>query len=143
MLPRKFHDLSIPLCRTSHGKQSILLRGAKIWNDLPQHLKTDENIRLFKSKWKTSDHWFLYLPYSVFNGSLCFFSLFLQTPTDCCKLHYFNNKLFSSLITCMYICLSLLMSFKFSFLLFFSHVCSAYIFHFDWPIHLYIVKLKL
>ena len=47
---RRSRDSLVTLCRTSHAKQNILSRGAKIWNNLPQHLKTNENIKVFKSE---------------------------------------------------------------------------------------------
>ena len=45
---RRPHDLRIPLCRTSHAQQSILSRGTKSWNNLPEHFITDENLKSFK-----------------------------------------------------------------------------------------------
>ena len=32
-------NLRLPLCRTSHAQQSILVRGARHWNQLPHHIK--------------------------------------------------------------------------------------------------------
>ena len=44
---RPFH-LRLPLCRTSHAKQSILSRGSQLWNTLPESLITDTNFTSFK-----------------------------------------------------------------------------------------------
>lgn len=46
---RPFH-LRLPLCRTSHAKQSVLSRGSLLWNNLPEALVTDTNPITFKSK---------------------------------------------------------------------------------------------
>ena len=42
--------LRLPLCRTSHTQQSILSRGAKSWNNLPETLVTEIDGRIFKDK---------------------------------------------------------------------------------------------
>lgn len=49
---RRAHMLRIPLCRTSHAQQSVLVRGARLWNHLPDHLKTCPTKYNFKRKLK-------------------------------------------------------------------------------------------
>lgn len=44
--------LRIPLCRTSHAQQSVLVRGARQWNQLPDDLKLAPAKHIFKSKLK-------------------------------------------------------------------------------------------
>ena len=46
---RRQHRLRLPLCRTSHAQQSILFRGSRNWNNLPNNLVSDNNINSFKS----------------------------------------------------------------------------------------------
>ena len=38
---RTRQNLRIPLCRTNHSQQSILVRGARSWNNLPNNVKID------------------------------------------------------------------------------------------------------
>ena len=47
---RRQQNLRIPLCRTTHAQQSVLTRGCKLWNALPQHIVLCQNKKLFKSK---------------------------------------------------------------------------------------------
>ena len=51
---RRARHLRIPLCRTTHAQQSVLLRGAKAWNSLPEYLVTECNSRAFKKKLSTA-----------------------------------------------------------------------------------------
>ena len=46
---RRSRSLRIPLCRTSHAQQSVLFRGAKGWNNLPDEFQSIENLNPFKS----------------------------------------------------------------------------------------------
>ena len=48
MTLRRTHDLLLPRCRTSHAKHSVLSRGTKAWNDLPNDLKLQDNVNSFK-----------------------------------------------------------------------------------------------
>ena len=51
---RRARHLRIPLCRTTHAQQSVLSRGAKAWNSLPEFLVTEYNGRTFKKKLSTA-----------------------------------------------------------------------------------------
>lgn len=47
------HDnLRIPLCRTTHAQQSVMFRGAKLWNELPQQIRSAGSHTSFKTKLK-------------------------------------------------------------------------------------------
>ena len=51
---RRFHKLQIPLCRTTHAQQSVLVRGARLWNRLPSEVVDRSTVYGFKSKLKNS-----------------------------------------------------------------------------------------
>lgn len=44
--------LRMPLCRTAHAQQSVLVRGAREWNSLPDHLKLAPSKYAFKHRLK-------------------------------------------------------------------------------------------
>ncbi len=45
---RRIHTLVLPLCRTSHAQQSVLVRGARQWNQLPEHVRLAPSKSSFK-----------------------------------------------------------------------------------------------
>lgn len=45
---RRTHQLRLPLCRSTHAQQSVLSRGSKNWNNLPQSLLNNDNLVSFK-----------------------------------------------------------------------------------------------
>ena len=49
---RRPRDLRLPLCRTTHAQQNILFRGAKLWNQLLDHMKNITTLNSFKHKSK-------------------------------------------------------------------------------------------
>lgn len=46
------NNLRIPLCRTSHAQQSMLVRGSRLWNQLPQEIRDCTELNTFKYKLK-------------------------------------------------------------------------------------------
>ncbi len=49
---RRLHMLRLPLCRTSHSQQSVLVRGARQWNSLSDHLRLAPSRHCFKYRLK-------------------------------------------------------------------------------------------
>ena len=45
-------NFRVPLCRTSHAQQSVLVRGCRLWNQLPEDIKCSNTIDTFKRKLK-------------------------------------------------------------------------------------------
>ena len=49
---RRPNDLKIPLCRTTHKQRFLTYRGAKLWNQLPNEIKSVKSFQMFKVKIK-------------------------------------------------------------------------------------------
>ena len=49
---RRVNELRIPLCITTHAQHSILVRGTRIWNQLPDELRSSGSHYIFKSNYK-------------------------------------------------------------------------------------------
>ena len=49
---RRVNELRIPLCLTTHAQHSILVRGARLWNQLLCEVRTAESQYIFKNKLK-------------------------------------------------------------------------------------------
>ena len=47
---RRPRDFRLRLCRATHAQQNILFRGAKLWNQLPHHIKNITTLKSFKHK---------------------------------------------------------------------------------------------
>ena len=47
---RSCNLLHIPRCRLSSGQRSFMYRGCKLWNNLPNDLKTAENVKVFRRR---------------------------------------------------------------------------------------------
>ena len=47
---RRLNELRIPFCLTTHAQHSILVRGARLWNQLMNELRNAESHYVFKSK---------------------------------------------------------------------------------------------
>ena len=45
---RQSNDLNIPLCRLATGQRSFAYRGAKIWNELSDDLRSLTSVKAFK-----------------------------------------------------------------------------------------------
>ena len=45
---RKNDMLAIPFYQTATSQSSFLFRAVKLWNDLPDHLKSETNFKSFK-----------------------------------------------------------------------------------------------
>ena len=51
---RRSRKLQIPLCRTTHAQQSVLVRGARLWNQLAPEVVDLSTVSGFKCKLKKS-----------------------------------------------------------------------------------------
>ena len=51
---RRSRKLQIPLCRTTHAQQSVFVRGARLWNQLPPGVVDQSRVSGFKSKLKNN-----------------------------------------------------------------------------------------
>lgn len=49
---RRPKDLMIPLCRTTHAQQSVIVMGTRLWNQLPEQLKNMVSLVIFKKSVK-------------------------------------------------------------------------------------------
>lgn len=49
---RRVNELRIPLCLTTHAQHSILIRGSRQWNQLPQDLRSAQSHHIFKNRYK-------------------------------------------------------------------------------------------
>ena len=49
---RQTNHLTLPLCRTSHAQQNVIVRGSKLWNSLSSELRSVTSQPTFKSKIK-------------------------------------------------------------------------------------------
>ena len=47
---RSCNLLHIPRCRLSSGQRSFMYCGCKLWNNLPNDLKTAENVKVFRRR---------------------------------------------------------------------------------------------
>ena len=51
---RHASDFEYPKSRTAFGHKSVSYQGAKIWNNIPKHIKTSKELKSFKHSYKTA-----------------------------------------------------------------------------------------
>ena len=51
--PEDFLLLKTPTFKTKYGQRKFEYNGSRLWNALPLHIRTEENIEVYKSRIKT------------------------------------------------------------------------------------------